>query len=164
MENLKLEFGAGGASERPGYKTVDIRPEPGVDYVCPAWQINSHIEDNTVHEIYSRHFFEHLTFQQGRVVLDQWYNILVPGGLIEMMLPNMDLHIAQFQADPTHEHGLAGIYGWQRGVFDDTWDCHKSGYNWTSLHKLLKQHGSDNIVNHKKPLHKHLHVSARKPR
>ena len=30
MENLKLEFGAGGASERPGYKTVDIRPEPGV--------------------------------------------------------------------------------------------------------------------------------------
>ena len=83
---------------------------------------------------------------------------------MEMMLPNMDLHIAQFQADSSHEHGLAGIYGWQRGVFDDTWDCHKSGYNFTSLERILGQHGFELIRSLKKPLHKHLHVTARKPK
>ena len=46
-----------------GFKTCDIRNVPGVDFVCPAWEIERHVELNTVDEIFSRHFFEHPTFR-----------------------------------------------------------------------------------------------------
>ena len=41
---MQLEFGCGETPTRPGYSTSDIRDLPGIDYVCPAWEINKHIK------------------------------------------------------------------------------------------------------------------------
>ena len=65
---MNLEFGCGENPTKEGFKTCDIRNLPGVDYACPAWKITEHVAPNTVDEIWSRHFFEHLTFAQGKVV------------------------------------------------------------------------------------------------
>ena len=54
-----------------------------------AWDIDLHVEENTVDEIFSRHFFEHLTYKQGRIVLQKWHKIL-PTGVMHMMLPHLD--------------------------------------------------------------------------
>ena len=37
------------------------------------------------------------------------------------------------------KEALAGLYGWQRGAFDDTWDTHKSGYNFDLFLRILKE-------------------------
>ena len=92
---MKIEFGCGETPTKIGFKTCDVRKVPGVDFVCPAWEIDKHIKENSVSEIFSRHFFEHLTFRQGELVLDVWKKILLPQGIIEMCLPNMLFHINQ---------------------------------------------------------------------
>ena len=45
------------------YRQVDIRKIREDDIVCD-WEVEKHIQLNTVQNIYSRHFFEHLTHTQ----------------------------------------------------------------------------------------------------
>ena len=61
---MKIEFGCGATPTKTDFKTCDIRNLPGIDFVCPAWEISNHVQLNTVDEIFSRHFLEHLTFIQ----------------------------------------------------------------------------------------------------
>lgn len=160
---MNIEFGCGETATKPGYLTCDIRDLPGIDFVCPAWEIENHVSNNTVDNIFSRHFFEHLTFRQGRVVLEQWLNILKPGGLMEMMLPNMSFHIRQWTEGENMEHAKAGFWGWQRGDFEDVWDVHKSGYTLQTLEEVLNETGYEKVTSLHPPTSKHLYVRTYKP-
>lgn len=142
---LELEFGSGETPTRKGCKTVDIRDVPGVDYVCTAWEIDTLVEENTVDYIYSRHFFEHLTFSQGIKTLASWKKILKPTGTIEMIIPNMSFHIHQWVSRSNVERAKEGFWGKQRGDDTETWDLHKSGYDRDSLEELLIQEQFTNI-------------------
>ena len=163
---MKIEFGCGETPTKIGFKTCDVRKVPGVDFVCPAWEIDKHIKENSVSEIFSRHFFEHLTFRQGELVLDVWKKILLPQGIIEICLPNMLFHINQW-LNEKHipkklRHANAGFWGWQRGEFDDVWDIHKSGYDFETLSMLLHSKGFKNIKSLRSPTHRDLHVTFTK--
>ena len=163
---MNIEFGCGEKPTKEGFKTCDIRDLPGVDFVCPAWDIDKHVNPNMVNCIFSRHFFEHLTFIQGEKVLEKWYTILKRGGKMEMMLPNMTFHIQQWNNRRTTEelnHALAGFWGWQREGDTELWDVHKSGYDFAILEKLLLSKGFERIKSLKKPVHKHLHIECFKP-
>jgi predicted SAM-dependent methyltransferase len=159
---MKIEFGCGETPTKLDFKTSDIRKLPGVDFVCSAWNIDSLVNPNSVEEIFSRHFFEHLTFLQGEKVLEAWYKILKPSGKVEMILPNMTFHIDQWinksKVPKQMRHAKAGFWGWQRGAFDDTWDIHKSGYNLQTLTELLMLKGFKNINSLRPPMNKDLHV------
>jgi len=157
---MKIEFGCGETPRHPEFKSCDVRDVPGVDFVCPAWEIDKQVADNTVEEIFSRHFFEHLTFQQGDFVLSKWYKILKVGGRMEMILPNLDYHVKQWVNKTDLKFALAGFYGWQRGEFEDTWDTHKSGYNFDTLYTLLRSHKFDKITRLKTTKGKHLHIAC----
>jgi len=164
---MKIEFGCGDRPTRDGFKTCDIRNLPEVDFVCAAWDIDKHVKENSVDEIWSRHFFEHLTFIQGERVLEVWHKILKPGGVMEIMLPNMTYHIAQWNNRRTEEewqNALAGFWGWQREGDTELWDVHKSGYDAHSLGKLLMKKGFVNVKDLKpKKVSKHLHLICNKP-
>lgn len=161
---MKLEFGAGETPTKEGFLTVDVRDLPGVDYVCNAWEIDKHVGENSVDEIFSRHFFEHLTFEQGERQLQVWHKILKPGGRCEMMLPNMVHHVHQWihlRNDPDAlKRAQEGFWGRQRESLTETWDIHKSGYDEETLTALVKRFNYIDI----KPLsshtikHKHLHL------
>ena len=163
---MKIEFGCGETPTKLDFKTSDIRKLPGVDFVCSAWNIDSLVNPNSVEEIFSRHFFEHLTFLQGEKVLEAWYKILKPGGKVEMILPNMTFHIDQWinksNVPKQMRHAKAGFWGWQRGEFEDTWDIHKSGYNLQTLTELLLLKGFKNINSLRPPMNKDLHVTFSK--
>lgn len=159
---MNIEFGCGDNPTKLGYKTCDIRNLPGIDFVCVAWEIDNLVAHNSVDNIFSRHFFEHLTFAQGRKTLNAWYNIMKPGALCEMSLPNIDHHIKQWIDKKDIEHAKAGFWGWQREGETETWDVHKSGYNFDTLSCLLIEEKFINIT----PIKvkgKHLHVSFVKP-
>lgn len=136
---MKIEFGCGANSKRVGYKTCDIRNLPGVDFVCAAWEIDQYITKDSVSEIYSRHFFEHLTFAQGRKLLSVWYDILKPRGICIMVVPDMDFHVRQWVNKRDMDHATAGFWGWQRDGDTEDWDVHKSGYNYETLSQLIKE-------------------------
>lgn len=158
---MKIEFGCGENPTKQGFKTCDIRDLPGIDFVCPAWDIEKLVNESSVDEIFSRHFFEHLTFQQGERQLEVWHKILKSNGVCEIMLPNMSFHIQQWinrSTDREIKHAMAGFWGWQRGTFDDVWDVHKSGYDEELLTKIVKEKGFVNIQSLDSPNSKHLHL------
>ena len=153
---MKIEFGAGETPTKTDFLQQDIRAVEGIDFVCAAWDIDEHVELNSVDEIFSRHFFEHLTFRQGEYLLEVWHKILKPGGRVEMMLPNMLCHVHQWiNGDP---RAAENIYGHQRGEFEDTWDTHKSGYDAYSMQELVERKNFVNYKSFNKDKSKHLHV------
>lgn len=154
--NMKIEFGCGETPSKDNFMTCDIRNLPNIDFVCSAWEIDSLVKENSVEEIFSRHFFEHLTFSQGDLVLEKWLKILKPGGVMEMILPNMEYHINQWIRRKNRkelEHAKAGFWGWQREGLTNLWDVHKSGYDYLMLEELLKTKGYRNIKNLSKDMH-----------
>ena len=163
---MNIEFGCGANPKQAGYKTCDIRNLPGIDYVCSAIDIADHCDHNSVDNIFSRHMFEHLTFHAGELHLEACMKILVSGGELRMMLPNIEFHARQWLSkDPAvMEHAKAGFWGWQREVEEgEDWDIHKSGYDFNSLNELLLRKGFINIQRNKSLKHKHLSITAIKP-
>tara|TARA_B100000989_G_C19500874_1_gene454220 strand:+ start:656 stop:1270 length:615 start_codon:yes stop_codon:yes gene_type:complete len=167
----KLEFGCGPRVKKD-FKGVDIRYFKGVYFLCNSYDINNYVLRNSVEQIYSRHFLEHLTYKQGLKTLTSWLEILKQGGSLEVELPDLDYHLDQFRKDwdsPAEfnnkftnlEHALAGIYGWQREGETKVWDVHKSGYNFETLKKILLELGFTKIerVQSKKW---NLHITALK--
>ena len=157
---MNIEFGCGENPSKEGFKTCDIRSLPKIDYVCPAWDIDTLVEHNSIDSIFSRHFFEHLTFIQGRKTLRSWQNIMKPGATCEMLLPNIDFHIQQWLSGQDIEHAQAGFWGWQREGDTEVWDIHKSGYNFNTLQNILVQEKFVNIERIKnKGIHLHVKFS-----
>ena len=147
---MNLEFGGGENPRKKDYVQVDVRKIRENDIVCNAWDIEKQVKPNTVNNIYSRHFFEHLTHTQAQRTLDAWYNICVPGAEITMLVPNMNLHLWQWNNwdkldDKQKDHCRAGFWGWQREGDDSNWDLHKSGYDFKRLKELVEQHNFKNI-------------------
>jgi len=148
----KLEFGCGEKTPKEGFVGADVRKFEHVEYVCNAWDIGKFVPEGTITEIYSRHFFEHLTFIQADLTLEAWKRILAPGGVLQIIVPDIRYHIEQFlNPDPSApsatfdgwtvlQHALAGFWGWQRGGDTAIWDIHKSGYDYRCLKMKLEEH------------------------
>ena len=108
--------------------------------------------------------FEHLSFIDGERYLEACMRILCSQGQLHMSLPNMDFHVNQWITNTKLEHARAGFWGWQRETdTGEVWDVHKSGYNYSQLHALLATKGYTRISSLRKPLHKHLEITAYKP-
>ena len=156
-KDTKLEFGCGRSRLKPGFVGVDIRKCRHVKYVCKAWEIVNFIEEGTVTEIYSRHFFEHLTFIQADLTLKAWKHILISKGYLQIIVPDIRYHITQFlnpnYLEPAEantkwtviEHAQAGFWGWQREGRTEIWDVHKSGYDFRCLKMKLQEHGFSDV-------------------
>jgi len=155
---MQIEFGGGEHPRKPNYKQVDIRKLPKIDFVCNAWEIDTLVPKNSVSDVYSRHFFEHLTFHQGSLTLKSWFKILKTGGRVEMILPNMMFHIKQWLDKSNQEHANAGFWGWQRDNSDWVWDIHKSGYDKDTLKTCVEKHNFKNYKSLDTDSSKHLHV------
>lgn len=152
LQALRLDVGCG-SRPRPGHAGVDVRPLPGVRFVCPAWELGSAVDAGSVESIYSRHFLEHLSFAQGALTLRVFRRLLRPGGELHLIVPDIRWHMLQFlHAGPRslsaanarwtdRQHALAGFWGWQREGKTALWDVHKSGYDDTLLREALGEAG-----------------------
>jgi predicted SAM-dependent methyltransferase len=154
---LRLDLGCGESGPKPGFEGVDIRPLPGIKHVTDMFALDERFAPDSVQQLYSRHAFEHLSFEDGERAMECWARVLAPGGSLHMLIPDIRYHIAQFlEEDPTspsaanpawtvHEHALAGFWGWQRET-GTVWDVHKSGYDFAMLRALLLRHGFKDVV------------------
>lgn len=149
---MRLDVGCG-PRLRPGHVGVDVRALPGVGIVCDAWELDERLPPHSVESIYCRHFFEHLTFAQGRRTLQAFHRVLRPGGELQVIVPDMRYHMRQYlDARPStrsdanakwsaRQHALASLFGWQRDGERELWDVHKAGYDQATLTEALAAAG-----------------------
>ncbi|HEY4286739.1 MAG TPA: methyltransferase domain-containing protein [Puia sp.] len=116
-----LEIGSGAKYGKNGWVCLDRH---SCDLV---WDLQNGIPfpDNSVQKIYSSHTFEHFSFQEAKVVLQECRRALAPGGLFLICVPNARLYIEAYLNNPDDNfiHSLP--------------DYHKPGYNGTTRMDLV---------------------------
>ena len=96
----KLQIGAG-LNNKPGWLNSDIEPEPGQAYLDASKRFP--LPDRSFRYVYSEQVIEHITYEEGLVMLRESYRILEPGGRVRLATPNLDKFIQLFQAAQTPE-------------------------------------------------------------
>ena len=160
---MKIEFGGGDKPRKPTYTQVDIRKLDKSTLGCNSWEIQQHVNPNSVTDIYSRHFFEHLTYAQAQRTLGAWHSICAPGARIILICPNMAFHVDQWNnwdnlSGREKNHCRAGFWGWQRQGDKHSWDLHKCGYDFPKLKELLLEYHFKDIKLASPPSSQHLSV------
>jgi len=135
---MKLNLGC---SDRriEGYINIDCRYQPGVDKIDNVGLLRLY-EDNSVDVIYACHVLEHFGRHEYKAVLQRWYTILKPGGILRLAVPNMYKVCKMVADDPLKMFGVLGLlYGGQD--YDENF--HKMGWTAVTLYTDLRSAGFD---------------------
>ena len=100
MRHLKLDLGCGW-NKKEGFVGVDANSFDGVDIVFDLRQEPWPWDDNSVEDVYSRHFVEHLTGKERIIFFNEMYRVLKPGAIARIITPHWSHESAY--GDPTHE-------------------------------------------------------------
>lgn len=79
---------------------VDFRKASGVDIVHDLTVMPLPFKDNSVKEVYSSHFLEHLNGSQRTALLNDLYRVMVPGAKAVFQIPFY--RNGRYYQDPTH--------------------------------------------------------------
>lgn len=82
---MKVYLGAG-SDRKEGFLHLDIVPLDGIDFVCDATK-GLPFENNSVDEIYSQDFLEHIEPKDVIPLLNEMYRVLKTGGIMEHITP-----------------------------------------------------------------------------
>lgn len=98
-EKLRLDLGCG-QNPKEGFKGVD-KYAPKVDYKVDLFKFPWPFRNESVEEIYSNQFFEHIPKDIRFKFMDECYRILAPEGKMTIIAP----YYTSMRAtqDPTHE-------------------------------------------------------------
>ncbi len=92
MDKIRLNIGSG-FLPLPDYKNVDVKNTPpcyGVDLVADIRELKKHFADNSVDEIFGKDCLEHIGWREVPQTLQSWVDILKPGGVLKIRVPDMD--------------------------------------------------------------------------
>lgn len=95
----KLQIGAG-RIDYPGWLNTDIDPGPGESYLDATKRFP--VPDASIHYIFGEHVIEHLSYDNGLLMLRECYRVLVPGGKIRFATPNLMKYLSLVQ-EPKNE-------------------------------------------------------------
>ncbi|WP_300156620.1 hypothetical protein [Solidesulfovibrio sp.] len=121
---------------------MDVLLTPAADVVDDIAVLRK-FRNGSVAEIYACHVLEHFGHDQVPLILRRWHEVLAPGGLLRISVPDMDRivriyteNFAHFQV-PGHTPWIGLIWGGQTTPYD----YHKTGFNPCWLRHLLTQAG-----------------------
>lgn len=115
-----LNIGAGSKNIQ-GFINIDI--EPGADIIADVTK-GLPFEDNSVDGIYSEHFIEHLSQDEGLFFFRECRRIMRPGSIIRIATPDLDSIVDFFNKGGVNSS--ANISDWLHS------DWKKFGYEWIS--------------------------------
>lgn len=139
-------------------KPILINCGAGKTNFGPEWihvdAINySHIKDNdvflhrwpenSVDMIYSSHMLEYFSPRDAKFLLQCWLNVLKPGGLVRLAVPNFDALLAVYNRSSNFKDIAGPLYG-EISIGDD-YVYHKTCYTHETLGQLLMDTGFKNM-------------------
>jgi predicted SAM-dependent methyltransferase len=92
---LRLHLGSS-ANRLPGWVNVDLlRPGRRLDLY---WDLRRGLPfpSGSVDAIFAEHLFEHLTYDQGTVLMRECARVLRPGGVLRIGVPDLDRYVASY--------------------------------------------------------------------
>ena len=138
---LKLNLGCGKIKKK-GYVNIDLNDFPNVDRVMDIRELD--YEDNSVDEVRMNYVLEHLTYKDGRALLENIYRMLKKGGKLECACPDLEKCCKKWLEAKERKwtYWLYNIYGAQR------WpgDVHQSGYTFEFLRNILLEIGFSEVI------------------
>jgi predicted SAM-dependent methyltransferase len=96
----KLQIGAG-RIDYPDWLNTDIAPGPGEVYLDAAKPFPT--TDGSIQYIFGEHVIEHLSFDDGLIMLRECYRVLAPGGKVHFATPNLLKYLQSFQEPKSPE-------------------------------------------------------------
>ncbi len=135
QKEILLNLGAG---DKPlkNYINIDSREECNPDLVCDIRKLP--YKENTVDRILVSDALEHVGRTEVKTVLEHWYNILKPSGILIIKTPNIDTIIDFYKDKKIPFDELIGkIYGNQ----DYDGNYHYTGFNPENIKQFLTSVG-----------------------
>ena len=144
-KHLHLHLGCGEV-RMDGFINVDFLKTSATDVIEDVTKLES-FEDNSVSLIYACQILEHFSHDEVPQILRRWFEVLAPGGVIRISVPDLDRIVQIYLKNWDHFHRdnnapwIGLIYGGQK----DQYDFHKTGFNAFWLGKLLSDAGFSNM-------------------
>jgi predicted SAM-dependent methyltransferase len=149
---MKLHLGCG-EKHIEGYVNIDVRYLPGVDEVCNVMHLRQY-ETNSVDVIYASHVLEHFSRWDYMNVLNRWYNILKPNGILRICVPDFEI-ISKYYVETKKLRDISGmLYGGQ----DYPENKHHWCWDFETLSHELKELGFKNVYRYDWRLTEHSHI------
>lgn len=115
--------------------------------------------DVSVKYVFVSHFLEHLTYNESIKLLNECYRVMEKGGVIRLIVPDLDLFIKKFIEKDVEffKQGEIAGGGWLNNLTDTflmnfysgpDWNnsCHKYAYNFENISNRLLQCGFRKII------------------
>lgn len=104
-EFVGIELGCGGNKRHANSIGIDVLKESGVDIVGDVFEVLADFPDNSVDQIWTYHFLEHI--DDLALLMHEMARVCKRGALIEIVVPHFSNPF--FYSDPTHSRAF-GLY------------------------------------------------------
>ena len=111
---------------------------------------NIPFKNNSVDNIYSSHFLEHLCENDAQKLISECFRTLKPSGILRIVVPSLDIEVQNLRDSikeydrgnykPIQKYVTSNIFGYQ-----DKYSNHKYMYNFSILGNILEVTGFKNI-------------------
>lgn len=114
--------------------------------VCPDFILDAaempNFRDDTFDEVVFHHVLEHISLSRAVLVIREIRRILVPGGVLDIEVPDMD-RIAEAWVSGEHEKSdlQQWLYGEDLGAGHHPEDTHRSAWSGETLKAFLEEEG-----------------------
>ena len=136
---MKLHLGCGNKYIE-GYVNIDIRYLPGVDEVNNVGRLRNY-KSHSIDVIYASHVLEHFSRWEYESVLKRWYELLKPGGVLRLGVPDFG-EIVEYYNKTKDLRSVSGmLYAGQ----DYPENNHYWVWDFNTLSKELKEIGFNNV-------------------
>lgn len=116
LQSIRLDLGCG-KKKKEGFIGVDELPFDGVDVVLDIKQGAWPWKDNSVDEVYSRHFIEHLAGRERITFFNEMCRVMKAGATALIITPHWSHESAY--GDPTHE--WPPVTNWTYNYLNKAW-------------------------------------------
>jgi len=95
-KKIFLEIGAGNKAGSGDWLTIDMTRKCDIFYDLRR---GIPFPDGSIEKIYSSHFFEHLSFKETQILLDECLRVLIPNGVFSICVPNARIYVEAYFKD-----------------------------------------------------------------
>jgi predicted SAM-dependent methyltransferase len=139
---MKLHLGCG-SKHIDGFYHIDALPYEHIDHVGRVDKLPQ-IESNSVELIYACHVLEHFGRNEFRSVLNEWFRVLRPGGVLRLAVPDFGA-VARTYVRGELARGIEDVVGLCVGGQRDEYDFHKMIFDEALLTRVLRDVGFSQV-------------------